>query len=45
MYIENGCFKSLSLYIYISIHPMNYERNIEGVTPNYDETLVTEFLS
>ena len=30
--------------IYIAIHPMSIERNIEGIAPNYDETLVTELL-
>ena len=31
--------------LYIAIYPMSYECNIEGIAPNYDETLVTELLS
>ena len=41
---QADCFVRM-LHIYKAIHPMTYERNMEGITPNYDETLVTEFLS
>ena len=31
--------------LYIAIHHMSHKLNMEGIAPNYDEMLVTEFLS